>query len=111
MAHRTDTLENMVAQMWIAFGQGIGEIGVAASAVDAVAESYGGLAQSVFDKWSSHGIAALDFIRDLGRLCAGRAREDGAEWIDETHVRDSIEVVVQRHGVVCPSVPVDQPLA
>jgi hypothetical protein len=102
------TQEGIMAQIWIAFGQGTGAVRVSH---DAALELY----QWYYDKitpyiiherWQTDAVQALDRIRAIGRLAALKAADAGSTVIKPEYVYEAA-VKVQSLSLtpLCPPYP------
>lgn len=102
------TQEGIMAQIWIAFGQGAGAIRVSH---DAALELY----QWYYDKitpyiiherWQTDAVQVLDRMRAIGRHAAFLATRDGSTVIKPQYVYEAAsKVQAQSLTPLCPPVP------
>lgn len=102
------TQEGIMAQIWIAFGQGAGAIRVSH---DAALELYQWYYDKitpyiVHERWQTDAVQALDRIRAIGRHAAFLAARDGSTVIKPEYVYEAASKV---QGLsltpLCPPVP------
>jgi hypothetical protein len=93
-----DTLysqEGIMAQIWIAFGQGTGAVRVSQKAALALhARYFAHIAVSCIDKaWGTEALQVLERIRTIGRVAALRAVERGDSTISAADVEGAMLLV------------------
>ena len=102
------TQEGIMAQIWVAFGQGAGAIRVSQGAAmelhrwyfEAITE------QVVDERWETDAVQVLDRIRAIGSLAALKATSTGATAISPHHVYESASAVQDSSGTpLCPPEP------
>lgn len=96
----TATEEGMMAQIWIAFGQGAGAIKVSPEAALELRRWYfDAITPSITDKeWEAHAVHMLDRMLAIGRLAASKAASIGASVITPREVNESASVLLERQG-------------
>jgi hypothetical protein len=97
--------EDLLALLFMAFGQGAGSMYATPGAVRIGRQEY---ARAIQPKaWDQHAPYALEYARALGRVAAHLALQDGATAIDEPHFRSASELVRQRQIApwFCPYCP------
>lgn len=102
------TQEGIMAQIWIAFGQGAGSIRVSQDAAMELRRWYFNAItpQIVDQEWESQAVQVLDRIRAIGSLAALRATTSGATAISPQDVYDSASVVQETSDTeFCPPRP------
>jgi len=89
------TQEGIMAQIWIAFGQGAGAIRVSHdAALELQRWYYGAITTEVVDKrWKTDAVQVLDRIRAIGRLAALKAAHAGSTVIKPQDVYESASMV------------------
>jgi hypothetical protein len=102
------TQEGIMAQIWIAFGQGAGAIRVSQ---DAALELYRWYYDAitpeiVHERWRTDAVQALDRIRAIGRLAALKAAQAGSTVITPYDIYESASAVQKRSLTpLCPPEP------
>jgi hypothetical protein len=99
--------EGVMAQIWVAFGQGTGAMRVQHDAALALRDIYGrAITARVVTEWPTVGVQALERIRAVGRLAAAKAAGRGATSINAADVTSSASSV---HAIsetdLCPPIP------
>jgi hypothetical protein len=91
----TYSQEGIMAQIWIAFGQGAGTIRVSQDAAMELRRWYfNAITPRIVDQeWESQAFQVLDRIRAIGSLAALKATTAGATAISPQDVYDSASVV------------------
>jgi hypothetical protein len=100
--------EGIMAQIWIAFGQGAGAIRVSQDAAMELRRWYfDAITQEVIDQeWETEAVQVLDRIRAIGSLAALKATTAGATVISPQEVYDSASIVqVTSMTDLCPPPP------
>jgi hypothetical protein len=106
------TQEGIMAQIWIAFGQGAGPVRVSHDAAlelhrwyyDAISP------EIILERWQTDAVQALDRIRAIGRLAALKATQAGSTVITPRDIYESASAVQRRSLTpLCPPEP--QPLS
>lgn len=102
------TKDGIMAQIWVAFGQGTGEIRVSQEACWTLHELYyDHIDDDVLNEWDSAAVQALERIRAIGRLAAAKALLVGATVISVADVTSSADTVQQTSGTpMCPPSPI-----
>ncbi|HET9212573.1 MAG TPA: hypothetical protein VFR03_19370 [Thermoanaerobaculia bacterium] len=106
------TQEGIMAQIWIAFGQGAGAIRVSH---DAALELYRWYYEAItpeviHERWKTDAVQVLDRMRAIGRLAALKAASVGSTVVTPRDIYESASMVqAQSLTVLCPPVP--EPLA
>lgn len=91
MAYTTD---GIMAQLWVAFGQGTGAVRVGQEAAWALRELYyDAIDETVLSVWESEAVQVLERIRTIGRLAAART-------VEQAQVAVSRETVLQAAAAV-----------
>ncbi len=102
------TQEGIMAQIWIAFGQGAGAIRVSQDAALELRRWYFDAItpQIVSTEWGTQGVQVLDRIRAIGSLAATKAVLAGSTAISPQDVYDSATTVqLTSDTELCPPVP------
>jgi hypothetical protein len=102
------TQEGIMAQIWVAFGQGSGAIRVSQEAAMELRRWYfDAITPQVIDeKWETDAVQVLDRIRAIGSLAALKATSVGATAISPQHVYESAFAVQDSSGTpLCPRPP------
>lgn len=102
------TQEGIMAQIWIAFGQGAGAIRVTQDAAMELRRWYfDAITPQVVDvEWETSAIQVLDRIRAIGSLAAMKATSVGATAIVPQDVYESAVTVQDSSGTpLCPDPP------
>lgn len=109
--------EDILGQMFVAFGQGAGQIRVQRSAIATLRARYQGPIQSAPTRWEDLAPNILSFLSQIGRLSALLATQDGRTAISATDVTAARRLVEHRvhhtmdhqggwqAGMICPAVP------
>ncbi len=91
----TITLDSQVheilAQIFIAFGQGAGTMTVSREAIRAATRTYTSLVQANVTKWRDIELQTLEYARSLGRVAAHLALRDGSQVVRDEHYREASE--------------------
>jgi hypothetical protein len=87
--------EGIMAQIWIAFGQGAGAIRVSQeAALELRRWYYDAITPQVVDqRWETDAVHVLERIRAIGSLAAQKATSTGATVITQTEVYESASAV------------------
>jgi hypothetical protein len=104
----TYTQEGIMAQIWVAFGQGAGAIRVSQDAALELRRWYfNAITPQVVDqKWETEAVQVLDRIRAIGSLAAQKATSIGATTITPKDVYDSATAVQEASSTpMCPPPP------
>src|SRR5436305_7067989 len=102
------TQEGIMAQLWIAFGQGAGAIRVSH---DAALELYRWYYEAitpeiVHERWKTDAVQVLDRMRAIGRLAALKAASAGSTVITPRDIYESASMVqAQSLTPLCPPAP------
>jgi methionyl-tRNA formyltransferase len=102
------TQEGIMAQIWIAFGQGAGAVRVTQDAAMELRRWYfDAITQEVVDtEWETSAVQVLDRIRTIGSLAALMATNAGSTAIVPQNVYDSAATVQEASGTpLCPDPP------
>lgn len=102
------TQEGIMAQIWIAFGQGAGAIRVSQDAAMELHRWYFGAITPdvVAEKWESDALQVLDRVRAIGSLAALKATSVGATAIRPQDVYESAAQVQDNSNTrLCPDKP------
>src|SRR5438270_11862157 len=102
------TQEGIMAQIWIAFGQGAGPIRVSQEAALELRRWYhDAITPEVVDeRWKTDAVQALDRIRAIGRLAALKAALAGSTVIKPQDVYESaVAVQSTSQTALCPPEP------
>ncbi len=102
------TQEGIMAQIWIAFGQGAGAIRVSQEAAMELQRWYHDAItpEIVNQRWKTDAVQVLDRIRAIGRLAALKAAGAGSTVIKPEDVYDSASTVQQMSLTpLCPPEP------
>ena len=102
------TQEGIMAQIWIAFGQGAGAIRVSQDAALELRRWYFDAItpQIINTEWATQGVQVLDRIRAIGSLAATKAVLAGATAISTEDVYDSATTVqLTSDTELCPPPP------
>jgi methionyl-tRNA formyltransferase len=106
------TQEGIMAQIWIAFGQGAGAIRVTQDAAMELRRWYfDAITPQVVDvEWETSAVQVLDRIRAIGSLAAMKATSAGATAIVPQNVYESAAAVQLSSGTpLCPDPPPEPP--
>ncbi|HKI05082.1 MAG TPA: hypothetical protein VKK31_24090 [Thermoanaerobaculia bacterium] len=102
------TQEGIMAQIWIAFGQGAGPIRVSQDAAMELRRWYFDAItpQVISVRWATDAVQVLDRIRAIGTLAALKATTSGATAISTMEVYDSAAAVQLTSDTdLCPPKP------
>jgi hypothetical protein len=101
------TKDGIMAQIWVAFGQGTGCIRVSQEAAWQLHELYyDAITSTVINSWGTEGTQVLERIRAIGRLAASKATEDADPAITAAQVETSAYLVEQKSDTaLCPPRP------
>jgi hypothetical protein len=100
--------EGIMAQIWIAFGQGAGAIRVSQDAALELRRWYFDAItpQVVDEQWETEAVQVLDRIRAIGSLAALKATSSGATAITPREVYESAAAVQETSMTpMCPPPP------
>ena len=89
------TQEGIMAQIWIAFGQGTGAIRVSQeAALELHRWYYDAITPEILnERWQTDAVQALDRVRAMGRLAAMKAAGAGSTVIKPQDVYESVSTV------------------
>jgi hypothetical protein len=98
------TREGIMAQIWVAFGQGTGTIRVSQEAAWALRELYyDAIDETALSVWESEAVQVLERIRAIGRLAAALAIEQAQITIPKALVLQAAAAVEAASGTsLCP---------
>jgi len=102
------TQEGIMAQIWIAFGQGAGAVRVSQdAALELRRWYYNAITQEIVDtEWAMEAVQVLDRIRAIGSLAALKATTKGATVISPTQVYEAASAVQETSLTpLCPPAP------
>jgi hypothetical protein len=101
------TKEGIMAQLWVAFGQGTGAIRVSQNAALELHRWYfDAITAEVVENWGTYALQVLDRIRAIGRLAALKAIHLGSPTVTATMVYEAALTVQERSDTpICPVVP------
>ncbi|MES1244199.1 MAG: hypothetical protein ABUT39_21520 [Acidobacteriota bacterium] len=101
------TKEGIMAQVWIAFGQGTGALRVSQNAALELHRWYfDAITPEVVETWGAVALQVLDRIRAIGSLAALKAIEKGAPTITVLMVYEAAQTVQLRSDTpICPPLP------
>lgn len=101
------TKDGIMAQLWVAFGQGTGAIRVSQDAAMELRRwYYGGITDNVVANWGTWSLQVLDRIRAIGSLAALKAIGQGSPTVSVMMVYESALTVQQKSDTpICPDVP------
>lgn len=97
------TQEGIMAQIWVAFGQGTGPTRASQKAVLALHARYFSEIDKHVEEWGEHAVQVLERIRTIGRVSTLKATERADTTISEADVNAAIEAVeVESDTSWCP---------
>lgn len=101
------TKDGIMAQIWVAFGQGTGPIRVSQQAAwELHVLYYDAIDEKAIQQWEAQGTQVLERIRAIGRLAALKAIQAAEPAITAEQVRTSALLVeVRSDTVLCPPRP------
>lgn len=101
------TKEGVMAQVWIAFGQGTGAIRVSQdAALELRRWYYDAITDAVVESWGEWSLQVLDRIRAIGSLAALKAIQSGSPTINVLMVYEAALTVQEMSDTpICPEVP------
>lgn len=101
------TRDGIMAQVWIAFGQGTGAIRVSQeAALELHRWYYGAITDELLEKWDTEALQVLDRIRAIGSLSAMMAIQQGSTKINAQVVYESsVQVQLRSDTPYCPPPP------
>lgn len=91
------TQEGVMAQIWVAFGQGAGPVRTSQKAVLALRARYDGEIPKRLPAWGENAVQVLERIRAIGRVAVLKATERADTVISEEDVNAAI-VAVERES-------------
>jgi hypothetical protein len=100
--------QGIMAQLWVAFGQGTGATRASQKAVMALYGRYFDRIAStgIVEVWGEHAMQVLERLRTIGRFAALKALERGDTTISEEDVNAAIEAVERESDTdYCPPRP------
>lgn len=102
------TRDGIMAQIWVAFGQGTGPVRVSQdAAMELHRWYYNAITEEVLlEHWESQGTQALERVRTIGSLAAMSATGAGSTVIATNDVYNSALLVQQKsETLLCPPAP------
>lgn len=101
------TQDGIMAQVYVAFGQGTGAVRVSQeAALELHRWYYNAITPAVIADWGSAALQVLDRIRAIGSLAALKAIQQGSPTITVLQVYESAaQVQVESDTPYCPLVP------
>lgn len=101
------TREGIMAQVWIAFGQGTGAIRVTQdAAMELHRWYYDAITDEIVECWGTAALQVLDRIRAIGSLSALKAVLEGSPTIGATMVYEAaLQVQARSDTPFCPPPP------
>lgn len=102
------TQDGIMAQIWIAFGQGAGAIRVSQeAAMELHRWYYDAITPEIInERWKTDAVQALDRARAIGRLAAMKAAGAGSTVIKPQDIYESASTVQDTSGTpLCPPEP------
>lgn len=101
------TQDGIMAQVYVAFGQGTGAVRVSQeAALELHRWYYNAITPALIAAWGSSALQVLDRIRAIGSLAALKAIQQGSPTITVMQVYESAEQVqVESDTPYCPPVP------
>lgn len=101
------TKDGIMAQVWIAFGQGTGAIRVSQNAAMELHRwYYDAITEEVVANWGAWSLQVLDRIRAIGSLAALKAIQNGSPTVTAMMVHEAAVIVQQRSDTpICPEIP------
>ena len=102
------TKDGVMAQIWVAFGQGTGAIRVSQEACWVLHDLYyDHIDEDVLNEWETAAVQALERVRAIGSLAALLASTIGSTVISPTNVTTAASTVQQTSGTpMCPPSPI-----
>lgn len=106
------TQDGIMAQVYVAFGQGTGAVRVSQeAALELHRWYYNAITPAVMSAWGSEALQVLDRIRAIGSLSALKAIQQGSPTITVLQVYESAEQVQANSDTpYCPDLPPLPPL-
>jgi hypothetical protein len=103
------TKDGIMAQVYVAFGQGTGPVRVSQDTCTALFNRYyGRIDDDVLAHWGNYAVQALERVRALGRLMATNAAAAGKTSIDGADLQVSADkVAVESATALCGGPPDD----
>jgi hypothetical protein len=86
-------LETVLAQFYIAFGQGAGSLFVQPDCIAAVRTEFEKKIWPNIRQWDAAALSALEYVRTVGRVCAFRAIAEGTNLISARHLAEALAMV------------------
>lgn len=101
------TQDGIMAQVYVAFGQGTGAIRVSQeAALELHRWYYNAITPAVVTDWGTTALQVLDRIRAIGSLAALKAVQQGSPTVTVMQVYESAEQVqAESDTPICPLVP------
>jgi hypothetical protein len=101
------TREGIMAQLWVAFGQGTGAIRVSQdAALELRRWYYDAITEDVVANWGTWSLQVLDRIRAIGSLAALKAIQQGSPTVNVMMVYEAALTVQEMSDTpICPPVP------
>jgi hypothetical protein len=101
------TQDGIMAQLWVAFGQGTGAVRVSqAAALELHRWYFNAITEDVVKNWGSWALQILDRIRAIGSLSALKAIQQGSPTISNVMVYEAaLQVQIESDTPVCPAPP------
>jgi hypothetical protein len=98
------TRDGIMAQIYVAFGQGTGAVRVSQDVCVALRDRYNGLiSDAVVGQWDTLGVQVLERIRALGRLMAANASLAGKTNLAGADVESAARLVESQSSTpLCP---------
>ncbi|MDP9120313.1 MAG: hypothetical protein M3O15_02935 [Acidobacteriota bacterium] len=88
------TQEGIMAQVYVAFGQGTGPVRVSQDVCDELRKVYFPMTERALPLWETEAVQALERIRALGRLLAHKAIASGQTSITAANdVAEAVQMV------------------
>lgn len=101
------TRDGIMAQVYVAFGQGAGAIRVSQeAALELHRWYYNAITDNVVDNWGSWALQVLDRIRAIGSLAALSAVQEGSPTVTVMQVYNAaLQVQLHSDTPICPTPP------
>lgn len=101
------TKDGIMAQLWVAFGQGAGAIRVSqGAALELHRWYYNAITEDVIANWGTWSLQVLDRMRAIGSLAALKAIQQGSPTVNVMMVYESaMTVQAMSDTPICPTVP------
>lgn len=105
------TRDGIMAQIFVAFGQGTGPVRVSQDVCTALSDLYQGrITDEVIDRWETLAVQVLERFRALGRLMALNASRAGSTSIAGGEVETSAQIVERQSDTeLCHPPPPSRP--